>query len=49
MNNVLYDNATQPSGGQDKYISSFIFNEKRNGYFVEVGAADGARNAYKSC
>ena len=27
--------------GQDKYISDVIFNNKKNGYFIELGATDG--------
>jgi len=27
--------------GQDKYISEHIFNNKRNGFFIELGATDG--------
>lgn len=26
---------------QDEYISKFIFNEKKNGFFIELGAVDG--------
>lgn len=27
--------------GQDKYISEHIFNNKKNGFFIELGATDG--------
>ena len=27
--------------GQDKYVSDVIFNNKRDGYFIELGATDG--------
>ena len=27
--------------GQDKYISGNIFNNKKNGFFIELGATDG--------
>ena len=34
--------------GQDEYVTKYIFNMKRNGYFVDIGAADGIRfsNSY---
>ena len=34
--------------GQDKYISEVIFKNKRNGYFIELGAVDGIKlsNSY---
>ena len=31
--------------GQDKYISEVIFNNKKNGFFIELGAADGIINS----
>lgn len=30
---------------QDEYISKFIFNEKKNGFFIELGAVDGITNS----
>ena len=29
--------------GQDKYISGVIFKNKKNGYFIELGAVDGIK------
>ena len=30
---------------QDEYISKFIFNEKKDGFFIELGAVDGITNS----
>lgn len=27
--------------GQDKYVCEHIFSNKKNGFFIELGAADG--------
>lgn len=35
--------------GQDKYIIEHIFNYKKNGYFIELGAADGKNLSNTYC
>lgn len=39
----------QSQFGQDKYIIEHIFNYKKNGYFIELGAADGKHLSNTYC